>query len=368
MSHTSAGLEGPVVDRLFWRLTGLFALVATFFFASVAEAEPARLKDLARLRGVRDNFLNGVGLVIGLKGTGDTKKSLATNKAAAMMLTRLGIKTSVDEVAAGNLAAVMVTAELPAFARGGDRLDVKVSAIGDAKSLAGGTLVLTPLRAGDSEVYALAQGAVVVGQANGAGASVLTVARVPQAATVEREFAPTLGANGKLTYALTSPDFTTSSRIAEAINTALRGFFAEAKDVAAVEVTIPPAWRAKVVDFVAMLESLTVEADGKAVVVLNERTGTVVMGSRVVIQPVAIAHGDLSIKIDGKGGKGTAKGAGSGVASKNVVKLDKEGGAPATVGDLVETMNALGVRPADLVGILQAIHAAGALKAELKFL
>jgi flagellar P-ring protein precursor FlgI len=326
---------------------------------AAAEGAESRIKDLASVRGVRSNFLNGLGLVVGLKGTGDSNKSLATNRAIASMLTRLGMQTKASEVAAGNMAAVMVTAELPAFARIGAVLDVKVSAIGDAKSLAGGTLILTPLRAGDSEVYAVAQGAVVVGQASGNGPQVLTVARVPAGGSVEREFMPKLGARGLITLALKEPDFTTATRIAEKINGELKEFAATARDVASVEVMVPPEFQSNLVAFVAELEAMRVAADGKATVVVNERTGTVVMGRDVVIHPVAIAHGDLSIKIDDPKAK---KQAGKG-ASKSVVAL---GGA--TVGDLLETMNALGVKPADLIGILQTLHAAGALKAELRFL
>jgi flagellar P-ring protein precursor FlgI len=358
-----ANKRNDLVARL--TLVAVLAAVLALIGASRAHAAPARLKELATVRGVRPNFLNGLGIVVGLKATGDSKKSLATNKAVANMLTRLGMKTRAEEVAAGNLAAVLVTAELPPFARIGDTVDVKVSAVGDAKSLAGGTLVLTPLRAGDSQVYAVAQGAVAVGQANGNGAAVLTVARVAEGGTIEREFLPQIAANGKLVLALRSPDFTTASRIAEGVNKLLKGFFAEAVDVGSVEVKVPPLYAGRLVDFVAELEAMTVEADTKAVVVLNERTGTVVIGTGVTIAPVAIAHGDLAIKVEAPGGgaAGGAKGQGKG-ASKNVVPL----GGGATVGDLVDTLNALGVKPADLVGIIQAVHAAGALKAELKFL
>lgn len=338
-------------------LTSWLCLFASLFVeVPSAHAAAARIKDLVAIRGVRSNFMNGLGLVVGLRGTGDTRRALATNRAVANMLTRMGMKIAPEDVVSGNMAAVMVTAELPPFARIGDTLDVKVSAIGDAKSLAGGTLILTPLTAGDGKVYGVAQGTVVVGQASNIGPAVLTVARVPQGASVEREFMPVIASHGKLTLALNNPDFTTASRITERINIALKGFYAEASDVGAVEVMVPPLFQAKLVDFVATIEALTVEADSKAVVVLNERTGTVVMGAAVVIGAVAIAHGDLSIRI----GEGKAAKAGK---SKNVVSL---GGA--TVGDLVETMNALGVKPADLVGILQSIHAAGALQAELKFL
>ncbi len=334
----------------------VFLLFVCFFAAELAWGQPTRIKDLAAIRGVRPNFLNGIGLVVGLKNSGDSKKSLATNRAIATMLTRMGLKTAAEDVVAGNMAAVMITAELPPFARIGETIDVKVSAVGDAKSLAGGTLILTPLKAGNSEVYAVAQGAVVVGQASGSGAQVLTVARVPGGATVEREFAPLIGGGGRVTLALHDPDFTTAARVADAINEALKGFYAEAKDVGSIDVQIPPVFLDRLVDFIAEIESTKVEADGRAVVVVNERTGTVVMGNKVTLGAVSIAHGDLSIRV---GDSKKAKGA----AGKNVVNLNG-----STVGDLVDTLNALGVKPADLVGILQAMHAAGAIKAELKFL
>lgn len=335
-------------------LTGL--VLGLFCQASMTFADTVRIKDLTKVRGVRSNFLNGIGLVVGLKASGDSKKSLATNKAVATMMTRMGLKLSPDDVVAGNIAAVMVTAELPPFARIGDALDVKISAVGDAKSLAGGTLILTPLRAGNNEVFAVAQGAVVVGQANGSGPQVLTVARVPMGATVEKEFLPTLGVKGKLTLSLNTPDFTNSTRIAEAINRKVKEFVAEARDLGSVEIQIPEGWQERLVEFISEIENIYVEPDSRAVVVLNERTGTVVMGGAVTIASVAIAHGDLSIKVDDK--KGAAKSPG-----KNVVNV---GGT--TIGELVETLNSLGVKPADLVGIVQSIHAAGALKADLKFL
>ena len=338
------------------RSSAFSLLLGVLLAAGTAHAESTRLKDLVRVRGVRPNYVNGFGLVIGLRGTGDSKKSLTTNKMIAHMLTRMGMKTSEKEVVAGNMAAVMVTGELPAFAKIGDTFDLKVSAIGDSRNLSGGTLVLTPLSAGNSAVFAVAQGAVVVGQASGAGPQVLSVARVPQGATVEREFKPVIAAAGKLTLSLKNADFTTASRIAQEINQNLKGFFADATDVASVEVVVPPTFQNHLVEFIAELEAMQVEADQKAVVVINERTGTVVMGASVVIAAVAIAHGDLSIKIAAKGGAGKKGG-------KSLVQL-----GDATVGDLIASLNALGVKPADLVGILQAIHAAGALSADLKFI
>jgi len=329
-----------------------------FLIAETVHAEPSRVKDLVNIRGVRTNQLIGLGVVVGLKNSGDSSKSLATNKAVATMLTRLGMKTSPEETVPGNVAAVVATIELPAFARIGDRMDVRLSTVGDAKSLAGGTLLMTPLRGGDGNVYVMAQGPVVVGQANGNGAQVLTVATVPQGGVVEQEFTPSLAPLGKLMLSLKHPDFTTNTRVVDAINSHFKGFFAESLDPATVEVRVPEYFQTKVVQFVSELEVLKVEADSKAIVVLNERTGTIVMGADVMISPVTIAHGDLSIRIGGKGaGKKSDK------PDESVVKI---GGT--TVGKLVETMNAMGMKPADLVGVLQAVAAAGALQAELKFM
>ncbi|MCX6107115.1 MAG: flagellar basal body P-ring protein FlgI [Proteobacteria bacterium] len=334
-----------------------FILFLIAMTSSAAFGTTTRLKDLVRVRGVRSNFVNGFGLIVGLKSTGDSKKSLTTNKMIANMLTRMGMKTREADVVAGNMAAVLVTGELPPFARIGDVFDVKVSAIGDARSLAGGTLILTTLHAGNSEVFAVAQGSVVVGQASGSGPQVLTVARVPQGASVEREFQPSIANNGELILSLLRADFTTASRIAEMINTKLKGFYANPKDVGSVEVLMPPEFQGRLVEFIAELESMRVEDDTKAVVVVNERTGTVVMGASVIVAPVAIAHGDLTIKIGAKGGKADKS------PPKSVVAV---GGA--TVGDLLETLNSLGVKPADLVGILQSLHASGAINAELRFI
>lgn len=329
-------------------------LAAVFVVGAPCSAQEARIKDLVNIRGVRTNQLIGFGLVIGLRGTGDTKKSLTTNQAAATLLSHLGQKSKAEDFPPGSVAAVITTADLPPFARIGDAIDVRVSAIGDAKSLAGGTLIMTPLRAGDNEIYAMVQGSVVVGQANGGGAQVLTVARVPLGGIVEKEFIPNFAPDGVLTLSLKQADFTTNARLTDVINEHFRGFFAVSKDPSTIEVSVPRMFQPRVVEFISELERLTVNVDRKAVVVLNERTGTVVMGNDVTISKITITHGDLSIQV----GKGADK-----KSAKSVAAVDG-----TTVGKLVETLNGLGVKPADLVGILQAIHAAGALQAELKFL
>ena len=333
------------------RIVFFFLSVLLWFREPSAYAVSVRIKDLVHIKGLRNNYLSGFGLVVGLRSTGDSKKSIATQKAFANMLTRMGMKTSIEDVVPGSMAVVLVTAELPPFAKIGDRLDIKVSVIGDARSLAGGTLVLTPLKAGDGEIYALAQGPVVVGQASGAGPQVLTVARSPQGALIEREFSPVIDDNKILTLMLNHPDFTTCSRVVEEINKHLNGFFASTKDHGSVRVQIPEFFGDRTVEFVAEIENLKVDVDSKSIIVLNERTGTVVMGSNVLISPVSIAHGDLTIRVGNK------------PSGKGLINLPS-----ATVGDLVESLNAIGVKPPDLIGILQALHAAGALNAEIKFL
>jgi flagellar P-ring protein precursor FlgI len=321
-----------------------------------AHGESVRIKDLTNIKGVRSNQLLGFGLIVGLSGSGDSKKSLATNKAYASMLQNLGMSLGKDAVANQNVAAVLVTAELPAFARNGDRISIKLSAVGDSKSLAGGTLVMTPLRAGDGEVYATAQGSVVTGQATGQGAKVLTTASIPDGAVVEREFTPSLGKDGKIRLSLREADFSTNSRIADTINAFFRGFYAASLDPATIEVSLPEMYVEKVVEFISEMEMLRVDVERRARVVINQRTGTVVLGGDVVIAPVSIAHGELSLKVGEK--KKDDKAGGQKVVGVN----------GTTVSSLLESLNAMGVSADDLVGILQAVHSAGALQAELEFM
>jgi flagellar P-ring protein precursor FlgI len=337
--------------RLVHLLNTIFILTILLFHEPLSYGVNVRIKDLVDVKGVRNNYLSGFGLVVGLRSTGDSKKSIATQKAFSNMLTRMGMKTTVEDVVPGSMAVVLVTSELPPFAKIGDRIDVKVSVMGDAKSLAGGTLVLTPLKASDGEIYALAQGPIVVGQAGGSGPQVLTVARSPLGATIEREFSPVIDYQRNLTFVLKNPDFTTCSRIVQAINKHLNGFYASTIDHGSLLVKIPDFFGDRTVEFMAEIENLAVDSDSKSIIVLNERTGTVVMGSNVVISPVSIAHGDLTIRVGGK------------PSGKGVVNLPS-----ATVGELIETLNSIGVKPADLIGIIQSLHAAGAINAEIKFL
>jgi flagellar P-ring protein precursor FlgI len=313
----------------------------------------ARVKDIANVRGVRDNQLIGYGIIVGLKGTGDSKSEF-TNKSVGRMLDKLGIKLEEKDVASKNVAAVIVTATLPPFARAGNKLDLTVSSIGDASSLQGGTLLQSPLRAADQQIYAVAQGSVLVG--SGADAF-LTVARLPNGAIIERDVAEDFTSRKMFRLTLHNPDFTTAARLAKKINLDLSGKYATAKDAGTVDIVVPFAYEGRAVELLASIEALDVTPDTRARVIVNEKTGTVVIGEHVRISRVAISHGDLTIKVDS-----TAKGKSK--DQDRVAVLD----TGTSVGDLVKAMNSLGVSPKDLITILQNIKAAGALQGELEIL
>ncbi|MDJ0782884.1 MAG: flagellar basal body P-ring protein FlgI [Desulfosarcinaceae bacterium] len=361
----------------------VFTLVAvlalTLLWATGAQA--VRIKDIADIKGVRNNQLVGYGLVVGLDGTGDGKKSKFTIQSLASMLEKMGVTVNPDDIAVSNVAAVMVTAELPPFARSGGRIDALVNSIGDAENLQGGTLLLTPLKAVNGNVYAVAQGPVNTGgfSASGAGGKAQknfpTVGRVVGGALIEREVVNDFNARRKLTLALHQPDFTTVARVTDAINGVFYGNIARAPDAGTVEVQVPEKYINNVVSLVALLEGLSVTPDQMAKVVINERTGTVVMGDQVRISTIAIAHGNLSIVI--KEGVDVSQPApfseGETIVAPNTsisVQEDdnrlvvlNEG---VSIGEVVKALNALGVTPRDLVAIFQAIKAAGALQAELE--
>lgn len=339
-----------------------FILLSLASAALAAEERSVRLKDLVEIRGVRANQLIGIGLVVGLPGTGDSKASLATNKTASNLLSRLGTAVSAAEVTTKNVAVVAVTGELPPFARIGDRIGIRISSVGDAASLEGGTLVLTPLRGADQQIYAVAQGHVSLGTAmtgaqggggRATGAASKTVA-LSEGATVEREFQQTFIHNGRVELSLRNADFTTATRVSQAVNEHFGAFLAKPENAGLISITLPanaqenPSFTP--VDFVATLEQIRVAPDSHAVVVVNERTGTIISGAAVSIRPVAISHNNLEIKIQ--------------ETSKYVSELPRT----ATVQELVSALNALGAGPRDLVAILQALKSADALDAELRFL
>ncbi len=357
------------------------------FCLAVSLSEAARIKDLVSLEGVRDNQLVGYGLVIGLDGTGDDNATIFTNQSLASMLQRLGITISpgdVEDMKAENVAAVMVTAVLPPFARTGNKLDVKIASIGNAESLRGGTLLMTPLKGPDGKVYAVAQGQVSVGGfsfGGAAGGGVQknhpTVATISGGALIEREVLLDFARDGGFRMALRSPDFSTANRIAEALNAAFGPGTAHAVDGGTLEVTVPPGYRSSPVAFLSRMEGIDVTPDTFARVILNERTGTVVMGEHVRVSTVAISHGNLSIQIKERIGVSQPSSFGKGrtvtipdteVAVEEETRKLMVVPAGVSIGDVVRGLNAIGVSPSDLVAIFQAIKAAGALQADLQIM
>lgn len=332
----------------------LFIQFCVLLMALTLNASAARLKDIASIRGVRTNQLVGYGIVVGLKGTGDSKAEF-TSKSIERMLDRLGMKIQGKEVASKNVAAVIVTANLPPFARAGNPVDVTVSALGDASSLKGGMLIQTPLRAADQQIYAVAQGAVVVGYSQTGVHE--TVARMPNGAMIEKDIGSEFATRKMFRLTFQNPDFTTVARAAKIINRELAGKYASALDAATIDLISPPSYEGRGVELLSLIESLDVHPDMTAKVVVNEKTGTVVIGHGVKISRVAISHGDLTVKV-GSGGDGKKK------DGESLMIMDES----ANVGDIVKAMNKLGVSPRDLITILQSIKAAGALQGELEIL
>jgi flagellar P-ring protein FlgI len=367
----------------------ILALVALTAVAVLpAAARAARIKDIANVEGVRGNQLSGYGVVVGLDGTGDGQQSVFTVQSILSMLRRRGVQVSVDprQVRVKNAAAVVVTATLPPFARSGNHVDVQISSIGDAKSLRGGTLVMTPLFGGDQQVYAVAQGGVSLGggfSASAPGASTTsghpTVGVITNGALVEREVPVDLGGDGMVRLTLHEADFTTATRMAQVVNGFLQTSAASAIDPGTVEVTLEPqASHEQIMALLANIEGLDVTADRRARVIVNERTGTVIMGEDVKIAPVAIAHGSLQVTVKVDLGVSQPAPFSSGrtvVVPDSTVQVNEgeverltlfHGGI--SLHDLVGGLNALGITPQDLIAVLQAIKSAGALDADLEIM
>lgn len=344
-----------------------------------------RLKELVSIEGVRDNQLIGYGLVVGLKGTGDRQQTLFSAQSLANLLQQMGVATNPAVLRVANTAAVMVTATLPPYAQPGVHIDVTASSIGDAPNLQGGTLLLTSLKGVDGQVYAISQGPVVTGgfsagrSGNAQTVNHPTVGRVPGGATIERA-APTLSPTGRVKLQLMQPDFTTAQRISAVINDK----FAEGKpplakpeNSALVAVTIPPDYAARTVEFIAEVEALQVQADRPARVVINERTGTIVMGKEVRVSPVAIMHGNLTVEIQTVNtvsqpaplSQGqTAVVPQVGVTAKEEKSRSLVLKQGATVEELVRALGSIGSTPRDVIAILQSLRAAGALEADIDVL
>jgi len=358
----------------------LLTLLVALFAASDACAE--RIKDVASFSGIRDNEIMGYGLVVGLNGTGD-KDGTYIFQPFANMLNRMGINVNQADIKGKtkNIAAVIVTAKLPTMVRPGSAVDVQVSSIGDAKSLQGGTLLMAPMKGPDGNVYAVAQGPISIGgfSAGGGGTSTVknhpNVGMIPNGAIVEKEVPVQLNRKSRLDLLLASQDITTSKRIADKINDQFKSDIAKAETPSMVAIDVPQDYLGKVVDFMSRVELLDVAVDLPARVIVNERTGTVVIGENVRISPIALAHGGLTIEIKTEYQVSqplpfAPKKAETVVVPKEQVKAEEKKGylmevQGATIGELIKALNALGVTPRDLVAILQAIKAAGSLKAEL---
>jgi flagellar P-ring protein FlgI len=383
-------------------------LIALLVLSGYAHA--TRIKDLAGIKGVRENQLVGYGLVVGLYGAGDGKDSKFTFQSLASMLERMGVTVNAKDIEkAKNVAAVMVTADLPAFANVGSRMDVTVSSIGDAESLTAGTLLITPLKGADGKVYAVAQGPIntdafsVSGKAASVGKNFPTVARIVGGAIIENEIPYDFVNKGSLFLTLPLPDFTNASRMTETINSALKNSVARTLDAGTIEVQVPKEYSGRTAELVAMIEQLDVTPDKSSMVVFNERTGTVVIGENVKIATVAIAHGNLSIEIKetanvsqpmpfsqggglfggGSGPSGppvesrdgsaiVAPGANTAITYDTGIGVKEEKSklflvrSTVTISEVVRALNALGVTPRDLMAIFQALKVAGALHATIE--
>ncbi|HVX78251.1 MAG TPA: flagellar basal body P-ring protein FlgI [Bradyrhizobium sp.] len=371
-----------VSAKLFW-----VACAASLAFALALPVAPARaisrIKDLANIEGVRQNQLVGYGLVVGLAGTGDTLNNAPfTKQSLQAMLERMGVKIAANAaMRTGNVAAVMVTANLPPFGTQGTRMDVTVSSLGDAKNLQGGTLLVTPLLGADGNVYAVAQGSVAINgfQAEGEAAKIVrgvpTVGRIANGAIIEREIDFALNRLPNVRLALRNADFTTAKRIAAAVNDYLGVKTAEPIDPATVELSIPPEFKGNVVAFLTEIEQLQVEPDLPARIVIDERSGIIVMGRDVRVATVAVAQGNLTVTISESPQVSQPNPLSRGrtvVTPNSRVGVTEDGRKLAvmksgvSLQQLVDGLNGLGIGPRDLIGILQAIKAAGAIEADIE--
>ncbi len=386
------------------RFIKIAIVMSCLFLIHLSTVHAARIKDIAGIGGVRANQLIGYGLVVGLMGTGDDVKNGFTKETIANMLSRHGMSMKGREPKAKNVAAVMVTAQLPAFAKTGARIDITVSSMGDATSLQGGQLLMTPLRAGDGDVYAVAQGALVLGgfSAGGANASMTknqtNVAIIANGASVEREVKFAFGQDKKFLINLFSPDFTTAVKLAAILGQTVKGVEAQAVDSGTVAVKLGPFFEGNMAEMISTVENIDVPVEHVAVVVMNEKTGTVVMGENVRISTIAVAHGNLSIQIkenlnvsqplpfapgppagsepikNKKDGTIVAPGGQTVVTKDTNITAQEEKKQlmvvprGVTIQDVVTALNAIGVTPRDLITIIQTIKAAGALQADLRII
>ena len=354
--------------------------ILAFFLFMAGMADAARIKEMGYINGARSNQLIGYGLVTGLSGTGDKSNTIFTNQSLANMLETMGIRVDPKTTKVNNVAAVMVTCNLPPFARIGSKIDVTVSSIGDAKSIEGGVLVATTLKGADGQVYAFAQGPMVVGGflASGQGASVQknhpTVGRIVNGATIEREVISEEYKGEEIMIALKMPDFTNARRIADRINETFSGI-AHARDAGTVNVTIPGEMRGNPVKFLSIVENLDIKTDMQAKIVVDEKTGTVVIGENVRVSTVVISHGNISVQVkeDARVSQPMPFGQGRTVVTPDTqISVREDRGkfylleAGISIRELVNALNATGISTRDVITILQTIKASGALHADLE--
>jgi flagellar P-ring protein FlgI len=371
-----------VVSASVFRVACAAVLALAMALTAAPAAATSRIKDLANIEGVRQNQLVGYGLVVGLNGSGDTLNNIPfTKQSLQAMLERMGVNIRGATIRTGNVAAVMVTGNLPAFGTQGTRMDVTVSSLGDAKNLQGGTLLVTPLLGADGNVYAVAQGSVAIGgfQAEGEAAKIVrgvpTVGRIANGAIIEREIEFALNRLPNVRLALRNADFTTAKRIAAAVNDYLGAKCAEPIDPSTVQLTIPGEFKGNVVAFLTEIEQLQVEPDQMARIVIDERSGIIVMGRDVRVATVAVAQGNLTVTISESPQVSQPNPFSRGrtvVTPNSRVGVTEDGRKLALVKDgvslqqLVDGLNGLGIGPRDLIGILQAIKAAGAIEADIE--
>ena len=354
--------------------------LALFQMSSVAAS---RIKDVADFEGVRDNQLFGYGLVVGLNGTGDRSQTFFSTQTLANMLLRNGITINSDKARVKNIAAVMVTAVLPPFIRQGSHIDVTVSSIGDAQSLQGGVLIMTPLQAANNEVYVTAQGDVLLGGYSAGGtlnrvqSNHPTAGRIPNGGTVEKEVAVDFSAKAQLNLVLHRSDFTTAARAVRAINETSGDNVARAVDGRTIEINVPSGYSRRIIEFMSLVENASMDVDVPARVIINEKTGTIVLGKEVRISHVAIIHGSLSLQVgttfNVSQPEAFSQGKTTTVPDVNITVKEEKGRTAtlhegASVEEIVQALNSIGAGPRDVIAILQAIKALGALQAELEII
>ncbi len=369
------------MKRFCW--TGFLIMCALAQLVPAPAQTASRIKDVASFEGIRDNQLSGLGLVVGLNGTGDRRQTIFSTQMLTNMLERGGVTVSPDQMRVTNIAAVMVTALLPPFARRGSRIDITVSSIGDAENIQGGVLIMTPLLAANSEVYVTAQGQITLGgfSAGGGGNRVQnghpTVGRIPNGGLVEKEVPVDLTGKTQLTLILNNSDLTSASRAAHAVNDSVGKTVAAALDGRTISIKVPEEYAGRVVEYMALVENARMDVDAAARVEINEKTGTIVLGRDVKISSVSIIHGNLSLQVGTvlEASQPTPFSSGKTVViPQTTVTAQEDKGRLVTLRDgasieeVVHALNSIGATPRDIIAILQAIKAAGALHAELEII